>query len=288
MEHNQIFESSDFIVVVSDDIKKEIRATKRINQESDQKIREWCEFIKKMETHFSNRAIVWSYRDCKLPNEDGFIYVDDIYTATFRLEDECDIPFVYIQDVDLKQSDYGLKSPSLTECNDWYYTSLRDYIIEQKYINTTYKMKSLQQYISEQMVCEGIKDKIKSLISSKIDKDLLKDCDKDFLEKYGKQFQQLAEKRFEYNGDMSIDGILEYDFYRKETTNKDGHLLYIVGKDKKNKLYVQGLYVDEIKCDNYSYFYADGSDVEYETEPLNDTQIKKMKEFAQIFGFQVF
>lgn len=161
-------------------------------------------------------------------------------------------------------------------------------IVENKYINTKHNMKSLQQYISEQMVCE-------------LSSELLGRAEAKAKGKRKQNFGWAKEKAYmkerlpillklEKNGFIldNLESYEEDDYYVAYVYKKlsNTNITYVITKDEDKvsyEAYVDGKSVEENRIVTF-----ENGEIEYSGYKLEDRKaIKEVVDFGKICGFNV-
>lgn len=165
---NENTNTSSLPVVFSEKLENKIQDVINYNKHNKDGISEWAKSLEYLSKYLSQRQIAFDYggqHNYDRYEENETITITKIHYVTYKIiEDKNGRIYVEIVGAKLKPLDYGLEiPPSFTESKETsnQYISLRDYITEYKYINTTYKMKSLQEYINESR--SNIEAKIKAI-----------------------------------------------------------------------------------------------------------------------------
>lgn len=162
---NENTNTSSLPVVFSEKLENKIQDVINYNKHNKDGISEWAKSLEYLSKYLSQRQIAFDYggqHNYDRYEENETITITKIHYVTYKImEDKNGRIYVEIVGAKLKPLDYGLEiPPSFTESKETsnQYISLRDYITEQKNINTIYIMKSLQEYILEQDNQYGIID----------------------------------------------------------------------------------------------------------------------------------
>lgn len=153
---NENTNTSSLPVVFSEKLENKIQDVINYNKHNKDGISEWAKSLEYLSKYLSQRQIAFDYggqHNYDRYEENETITITKIHYVTYKIiEDKNGRIYVEIVGAKLKPLDYGLEiPPSFTESKETsnQYISLRDYITEQKYINTINKMKSLNAYITE-------------------------------------------------------------------------------------------------------------------------------------------